>query len=698
MMASVGNGYAAFVIDGAELYVGGIYNGPAGVMNPSHRAALVNYQGVKVSGQLLYGGLNMEQATYTRVYQINPQCTVTQTFYAHRTNRHLLVQSITVDNTAGTTNCLVTLSNLDQKPITEDFTLLKSTVHPTQMYTVREFQILTSEAPNGVKPRVGVATSDFGVQSTSKNGATWNVGSNGLRQDAANAHSTSSDPQLVSKREVTVAPGAVTEIPWITAIWTDLETQTPFQAAESEYLAAVQGYGSLFGSHTQSWESLWSSRIEVGGNLALAQIINSSIYYTLSSIRADWPWSLSPGGLASNGYNGHVFWDAETWMYPPLLTFWPDIARDGVLRYRSNHLQGAQSKAKSYPGMNWKGAMFPWESAFSGIEVCPTWAPTGLLEQHITGDIAFASRQYYYATGDNKWLSEFWPVIQETGNFWVSRVTPGNSAPPHYNINDVIPPDEYAVGVNNSVYTNYVASVNCDWVAYAGYLLGVPSSQIWGVISSGLKLPFSPSLGVHLEYDGYNGQKIKQADVVLLGYPLEMQMSRQIRQNDLKYYESRTDPEGPAMTWAMHAIGWLELGKQDKADPNFQRAYANSHLPFGVWTETPTGGTVNFLTGAGGFLQSVINGYGGMRVREGKLDFRPFLPPSTTSLALKGVALYGSTFDVSWNTTTVLVTASSTTTQGNTLTLIIDNVAKRPLVPFQTIALNFGAYFSVSAK
>jgi trehalose/maltose hydrolase-like predicted phosphorylase len=151
-----------------------------------------------------------------------------------------------------------------------------------------------------------------------------------------------------------------------------------------------------------AWAAREESRIEILGNLGLAQAINASLYYLRSSIRLDWPWSLSPGGLATNGYNGHTFWDAETWMYPAFLLLEQDTAQ-AVLEYRSNLRGGAEEKAESN---GYAGMMFPWESAFTGEEVCPDVGGTCLYEVHITGDIAFALAQFWWASGDVAWLAE----------------------------------------------------------------------------------------------------------------------------------------------------------------------------------------------------------------------------------------------------------------------------------------------------
>jgi protein-glucosylgalactosylhydroxylysine glucosidase len=118
-------------------------------------------------------------------------------------------------------------------------------------------------------------------------------------------------------------------------------------------------------------------------------------------------------------------------------------------------------------------------------------------------------------------------------------------------------------------------------------------------------------------------------------------MSRQIRYNDLEFYSGVTDPNGPAMTWSMTAIGYLEYVSVNqsalaKANQYFALSYANAQPPFQVWTETPQGGTVNFITGVGGFLQGVMFGYGGIRLSN-VMSFNPILPPNTTEMTMRGV-------------------------------------------------------------
>jgi trehalose/maltose hydrolase-like predicted phosphorylase len=116
---------------------------------------------------------------------------------------------------------------------------------------------------------------------------------------------------------------------------------------------------------------VWSGR-QVVGDLHLAQALNSSLYAVRSSIRPDWPYGLSPGGLASNAYEGHTFWDQETWMWPPLLMLDPPSAKS-ALDYRWNRRVGAHNKSvlcgtSNHASSGGQGAlelpadalMFPW--------------------------------------------------------------------------------------------------------------------------------------------------------------------------------------------------------------------------------------------------------------------------------------------------------------------------------------------------
>ena len=286
--------------------------------------------------------------------------------------------------------------------------------------------------------------------------------------------------------------------------------------------------------------------------------------------------------------------------------------------------------------------MFPWESALTGSEVCPGEIYSD-YEQHIIGDIAFAVKQLWMASGDQQWLEhQAFPLIRATAEFWASRAM-YNDSKKAYVIYNVMPPDEDAEVVNNSVYTNTIAKMNLEFA----YEVLPDASESWKTIAQNMYVPFDATNSYHPEYEGYNGVEVKQADVILLGFPLMVNMSTDVRRNDLRFYEPRTNPRGPAMTKSMFAVNWLDIGEYERAEKSFNESYVNAKEPFMVWTEgADGGGAVNFITGAGGFLQSVLFGYGGLRLIDYKhLQFKPMLLPGSTQLRFVGVDYHGNSID-----------------------------------------------------
>uniref|UniRef100_A0A3Q4HDC6 Protein-glucosylgalactosylhydroxylysine glucosidase n=1 Tax=Neolamprologus brichardi TaxID=32507 RepID=A0A3Q4HDC6_NEOBR len=275
-----------------------------------------------------------------------------------------------------------------------------------------------------------------------------------------------------------------------------------------------------------------------------------------------------------------------------------------------------------------QGLKFPWESAVSGREVCPE-DIYGQQEIHINGDVTLAFRHYLYLTEDLSMFREGLgsEVIYGVADYWVSRVT-WKPEDQKYHLDGVMPPDEYYYNVNDSVYTNTVA--NLQFAVELAELLQHPAPKEWQAVAEYIKIPFDEEHQYHPEYDGYiKGHPVKQADTVLLGYPLGLPMSPEVRRNDLEAYEPVTNPHGPAMTWGMFAIGWLELGEAEKAQLLLEKCFNNIQGPFQVWSESSDGsGAVNFLTGMGGFLQAVLFGYTGFRLvlNPGNKHFGVFSP------------------------------------------------------------------------
>ena len=197
-------------------------------------------------------------------------------------------------------------------------------------------------------------------------------------------------------------------------------TADPFNQAERIVTyARFQKRGELQKKHRQAWADLWESDIIIEGDLQAQKEIRSMLYHLYSFSREGIAQSLSPMGLSGLGYNGHVFWDTEMFMMPPMLMLQPQMARS-MLEYRFEKLEEARKNAASY---GYAGAMFPWESASTGAEDCPVTSLAGTFQHHVTADVAIACWNYWLATQDREWLeTRGWPVLKATAEFWVSRV------------------------------------------------------------------------------------------------------------------------------------------------------------------------------------------------------------------------------------------------------------------------------------
>jgi trehalose/maltose hydrolase-like predicted phosphorylase len=430
------------------------------------------------------------------------------------------------------------------------------------------------------------------------------------------------------------------------------DTQTaadPTAAAQTDATAAAAtGYAGLRAENDAAWATMWRGRIDVLGNPLVATDVNASEFYLWSSTRADLNWSISPAGLSSNGYDGHIFWDAETWMYPSLLAQHPELAA-AMEAYRFDRLAAAQQHATA---TGFAGARFPWESALDGTEQIPPPVlinSEGLYEQHITADIALAQWQYFEATGDRQWLdTRGWPVISGAAAFWASRAVRGSDG--RYHVRHVTGPDEENPNVSDEAFTNVGAKASLQNAIAAAKVLGKPVPTAWGQIAAGLVVPVSRLAGaqVHPEFSGYGSQLVKQADVTLLQYPWEFAMSPAVGANDLAFYVPRTDPMGPSMSDAVNSIDASALGTPGCASFVYtQRSYEPFIRDvFHQFSETKTGGAFTFMTGIGGFLQEFLYGYSGLRWRSGEIRIAPSLSGQMSGVVLHDLAWRGRRFTV----------------------------------------------------
>lgn len=407
--------------------------------------------------------------------------------------------------------------------------------------------------------------------------------------------------------------------------------------------AKLEGRERLIMFHTKAWEDLWQSDIVIEGDDQSQQDIHSMLYHLYSFTREGTALSPSPMGLSGLGYNGHVFWDTELWMYPAILVLHPEIAKS-VVEYRFRRLDAAKRNAFS---KGFKGAMFPWESAETGVEETPVWALSGPFEHHITACVGIAAWNYYCVTQDKNWLREKgWPILSATADFWASRVE--RNGPGKYDIKNVVAADEWAENVDNNAFTNAAAKSNLQYAVEAAKVLGIVPDPDWTNVANNIPI-LKLENGVTSEHAAYHGEGIKQADVNLLAYPLKQITDVAQVKKDLEYYSTRIPNEGtPAMTQAIFTLLYARLGDRENAWRWFRDAYLpNLNPPFRVIAETKGGTNPYFSTGAGGVLQSVLMGFGGLDITpRGIVQIKTVLPATWKSLTIKGVGVERKTFIV----------------------------------------------------
>ncbi|MFJ7490393.1 discoidin domain-containing protein [Streptomyces sp. NPDC097727] len=440
---------------------------------------------------------------------------------------------------------------------------------------------------------------------------------------------------------------------------TALTSSAPRTAAgEASRRAARRGWSGVLDANAAAWRQAWAAGISVPDSPELQRWLRSAQYGLLASTRTGSRDSIAPTGLTSDNYAGLVFWDAETWMYPALLVTRPELARS-VVEYRYRTRGAARANAQR---LGFRGLFYPWTSASNGNlwTECQSWNPPHCLTQnHLQGDISLAVWQYYLATGDRDWLAGHgWPLLRGIADFWASRATANGDG--SYSVKDVAGPDEYSNGVTDGVFTNAVAATSLRNATRAAQLLGHPAPAEWTRVADGLRIPYDPERKLFLQYAGYHGSTIKQADAVLLIYPLEWPMEPGARASTLDYYAARTDPDGPAMTDSVHAIDAATIGEAGCATYTYLQRAVRPFMrgPYALFSEArgakagaqdPLSGSPaqDFLTGKGGFLQVFTHGLTGLRLREDGVRLDPLLPPQLgKGVTLTGLRYRGRTYDI----------------------------------------------------
>ncbi len=408
----------------------------------------------------------------------------------------------------------------------------------------------------------------------------------------------------------------------------------------------------------RNWFHIWqTSDIVIQGDPEAQQVTHANLFYLLSSTYPGSTYSIPPMGLSSDIYGGHIFWDAEVWMLPALLVQHPDYAKS-IIDYRFKLLGQAKRNAQAH---GFSGAEYPWESADTGAEMAPA---EFAQERHITADVGWAAWQYFLWTGDKAYLAkEGWQVLSATAAYWVSRVSKG--ADGKYHILQVLSPDETAGVVSDDAYTNGVVQANLRAAAAAAKASGQTADPRWKTIADGLYFPADTLRGIPAEHDAPMTERFsaKQADTLLLIYPLNKPFDAPTAGKMLDFYSAHTIKNGPAMTASMQAIVAAKLGRGQASLDQFHDSYRPFERgPWDAFAEKRTSSRVYFCTGMGGCLQSVLYGFAGLQVAEAgqkapgttiatdggvTLSADPHLPPGWGRLTVKGVRFHGKTYDVS---------------------------------------------------
>ncbi|KAK9242481.1 glycosyl hydrolase family 65 central catalytic domain-containing protein [Lipomyces tetrasporus] len=432
-------------------------------------------------------------------------------------------------------------------------------------------------------------------------------------------------------------------------------------AAYTARIAAKLGYRLARAGHKLAWRRLWESGdIVFPGDKELQISARASLFHLLSAVRSgDEPAgrgdnSIAVSGLSSDSYGGMVFWDADTWMYPALSVLHPEHAAN-INNFRQRIHGQAVENSRSY---NLTGATYSWTSGRFGN--CTATGPCVDYEYHINVDVAQAHWNQFLLSNDTDWLAaKGWPIIRDAADMFASYVVKNASTGPYYYTYNMTDPDEYANSVDNGAFTNAGISKLMGWARRAAEIVGQAADPAWADIENNIYIPVHPDANLVLEFSNMNGSvEIKQADVVLLDYPLEYSSSWQQSLNNLDFYAMAQSADGPAMTWAIFAINSADLSPVGCASYTYLLYASQPYLrpPFYQFSEqmdddpATNGGThpaFPFLTGHGGFLQVLTHGFTGFRPREDVFYLDPSLPPQIADgYSVKGIKWRDSVFDV----------------------------------------------------
>jgi alpha,alpha-trehalose phosphorylase len=425
------------------------------------------------------------------------------------------------------------------------------------------------------------------------------------------------------------------------------------------------GWDGLVAEQRQYLDEYWvRADVRLDGDERLQQAIRFSLFHVLQAGARTEQRAIAAKGLTGSGYDGHTFWDTETFLLPVLTYTTPHAARD-ALRWRHTTLDMARERAAQ---LGLAGAAFPWRT-IRGQENSAYW-PAGTAAYHINADISDAVLRYVHATDDKNFERDYGAdILVETARLWISL---GHAdAAGKFRIDGVTGPDEYSAIADNNVYTNLMAQRNLRGAvevlkAHPEKVaeLNVTSAEVerWRRAAESMYVPYDERLGVHPQAtaftdherwdfentppekyplllhfpygDIYRRQVIKQADLVLALHLRGDYFTPEQKARDFAYYEALTvrDSSLSACTQAIVAaeVGHLRLAQEYLSEVALTDLDDLHHN---------TGSGLHMANLAGVWL-GLVAGFGGMRDHDGSLTFAPRLPPGWTRLRF-GMTLLG---------------------------------------------------------
>ncbi len=420
------------------------------------------------------------------------------------------------------------------------------------------------------------------------------------------------------------------------------------------------GWDTLVAAQREYLDAFWDDAdVEVEGDDQLQQAVRFALFHLLQATARAEGRAVAGKALTGTGYEGHAFWDTETFVLQVMTALRPDISRH-ALEWRHSTLDQARARARA---LDLRGAAFPWRT-ISGPECSGYW-PAGAAAFHVNADIADAAIRYVEATGDEAFArSTGLDLLVETARLWLSLGHHGRDGAFH--ILGVTGPDEYSALSDDNVYTNLMAQQNliraARWArahpdGAARLDVDAAETDRWDSAGKAMAIPYDADRGVHPQSAGftdqprwdfartdpdsyplhsnfpylqlYRRQVIKQADLVLAMHLRGDAFTDEEKARNVAYYEGVTVRDS-SLSACCQAVLCAEVGHLELA-----HAYLVESALADLRDASHDSSDGLHLAALAGTWIAVVAGFGGMRQVEGELRFRPALPSALARLTFR---------------------------------------------------------------